>query len=116
MCNYKSLKDENKIITKFLTEGKEYFDYLINSEGKIALTATERTTFNGIVDSVKEKTLLWESLFLTQNVEKEKEVFWTEQAKYGEVKCKAKMMFSLEISNLLVIIRMILNHLENGNG
>ena len=90
-CNYKSLKDENKIITKFLTEGKEYFDYLINSEGKIALTAAERTTFNGIVDTVKEKVLLWESLFLTQNVEKEKEIFWTEQAKYGEVKCKAKI-------------------------
>jgi len=81
-CTYKSLKDKDTIITKFIREGKQYYGYLINSEGKTPLTKQEKVMFNGIVDSVKEKVLLWESLFLTQNVEKEKEIFWTEQAKY----------------------------------
>lgn len=88
---YKSIKDEDKSWLKF-QEGFDYLKFLINKEGKIALTVSQKQVINNCITSLRDNklstSLLFnESLFNTEL--NELPIYWTERVNDVDLKCKA---------------------------
>jgi hypothetical protein len=89
----KNWKIETRV-KKVREMGTEYFNFLKNSEGKIALTASERDTLNGIQEGVMKNSRV-SDIIMSPHMDREQEYyFWFVIDDY-KVRCKCLLDLSM---------------------
>lgn len=97
---YKNIKDNKKLIEKFESDGRAYYNFLVEANGKIAVTAETKRILEGQTTSILGHDKANRVLFgaMPENAERfiEEEVYWTtsvaiSEDKTIEVKFKAKL-------------------------